>query len=107
MSREQELTRAFVELADTLVDEFDALDFMHTLTERAALLLDADAAGALLAVPRGDLQVVASTSQEARVLEVFQVQNEEGGPCVECCRTRTPLVKLDVDDVRDRSPHFQ
>jgi transcriptional regulator with GAF, ATPase, and Fis domain len=107
MSREQELTRAFVELADTLVDEFDALDFMHTLTERAVLLLDADAAGLIIADQRGDLQVVASTSQETRVLEVFQVQNEEGGPCVECCRTGTPLVNLDVDEVADRWPQFQ
>lgn len=107
MSREQQLTHAFVELADTLVDEFDALDFMHTLTERAVLLLDADAAGLIISDQRGALQVVASTSHEARVLEVFQVQNEEGGPCVECCRTGDPLVNLDVDEVADRWPQFR
>ena len=107
MSREQQLTRAFVELADTLVDEFDALDFMHTLTERAVQLLDADAAGLILIDQRGQLQVVASTSQEARVVEVFQVQNDEGGPCVECCRTGLPLVNLDVDAVSHRWPLFR
>ena len=107
MSREEELARTFVDLADTLVDEFDALDFMHTLTERAVGLLGADAAGLIIADQRGDLQVVASTSQEARVLEVFQVQNAEGGPCVECYRTGHQLVNLDVDEIADRWPRFR
>lgn len=106
MSREQALLSTLVELADTLVDEFDALDFMHTLTQRSVELLSADAAGVIIADQRGDLQVLASTSQEARVLEVFQVQNGEGGPCVECYRTQRPLVNLDVDQVAGRWPRF-
>ena len=107
MSREQQLTHAFVELADTLIDEFDAIDFMHTLTERVVQLLDADAAGLIIADQRGQLQVVASTSQEARVLEVFQVQNDEGGPCIECYRTGSQVVNLDVEQVGDRWPRFR
>jgi transcriptional regulator with GAF, ATPase, and Fis domain len=106
LSHDQDLALTFVELADTLVDEFDALDFMHTLTDRVVHLLDAEAAGVILADQRGGLQVVASTSQEARVLEVFQVQNGEGGPCVECYATGAPLVNLDVDQVADRWPRF-
>jgi GAF domain-containing protein len=97
----------FVELADTLVDEFDALEFMHTLTERAVQLLGADEAGLIIADQRGALHVVAATSQETRVLEVFQVQNDEGGPCVECYRSHAPLVNLDVDEVADRWPRFR
>ena len=55
MSRETLLTTTLVELADTLVTEFDALDFMHTLTQRAVALLEADAAGVILVDPRGRL----------------------------------------------------
>lgn len=106
MSREQLLTTTFVELADTLVAEFDALEFMHTLTERAVTLLGADAAGLMLADPRGRLQVVATTHHQAQVLEVFQVQNDEG-PCVECCRTGQALVNLDLDEVTERWPRFR
>lgn len=105
MSREQLLTTTFVELADTLVTEFDALDFMHTLTDRAVSLLAVDAAGLILTDPRGRLQVVATTHHEARVLEVFQVQNDEG-PCLECYRSGEPLVNLDLAETAARWPRF-
>ena len=106
MSRENLLTTTLVELADTLVTEFDALDFMHTLTQRAIALLEADAAGVILVDSRGRLQVMASTHQQARVLEVFQIQNDEG-PCQECCRTGQSLVNLDLDEVAERWPRFR
>ena len=106
MSRERLVTTTFVELADTLVAEFDALDFMHTLTERAVELLDADAAGLILSDPRGRLQVVATTHHDAQVLEVFQIQNDEG-PCLECFLTGQALVNLDLDEVTDRWPRFR
>ena len=78
MTTEQRLAQVFVELADTLVDEFDALDFLSTLTERSVELLHADAAGVILNDLRGKLHVVASTSDEAKVLELFELQNDEG-----------------------------
>jgi GAF domain-containing protein len=106
MSRENLLTTTLVELADTLVTEFDALDFMHTLTQRSVELLEADAAGVILVDPRGRLQVMASTHHQAQVLEVFQIQNDEG-PCQECCRTGQPLVNLDLDEVAERWPRFR
>jgi len=106
MTRENLLTTTLVELADTLVTEFDAVDFLHTLTQRAVELLQADAAGVILVDPRGRLQVMASTHQQARVLEVFQIQNDEG-PCQECCRTGQPLVNLDLDEVAERWPRFR
>ncbi len=106
MSREDLLSSTFVELADTLVADFEAVDFLHLLVERAVQLLDADAAGLMLVDARGRLQVVATTHHEARVLEVFQIQNEEG-PCLECCRTGRPLVNLGVDEVARRWPRFR
>ena len=39
------LSDTFVELADTMVADFDVIDFLHTLTERSVQLLDASAAG--------------------------------------------------------------
>lgn len=106
MSREGRLATTFVELADTLVGRFDALDFMHMLTERAVELLDADAAGLIMADQRGRLQVMATTQHAAEVLEVFQVQSDEG-PCLECYRTGELVVNLDLDQVAERWPRFR
>lgn len=106
MSREQMLADTFVELADTLVTEFEAIDLMHTLTDRAVALLEADASGLILADPRGGLEVVASTSHAAQLLELFVIQNHEG-PCLECLRTGEPLVNLDLDEVEERWPRFR
>lgn len=106
MSNEQQLARVFVELADTLVDDFDVIDLLHTLTERSVELLHADAAGLMLADQRGQLQVLASTSDQARVLELFELQNSEG-PCMDCFTTGEPVVNVHLDDVRTRWPLFQ
>jgi GAF domain-containing protein len=106
MSREQRLAGVFVELADTLVAGFDVIDFLHTLTERSVELLQADAAGLMLVDPQGQLQVLASTTDEARVLELFELQNSEG-PCLECFATGQPVVNVDLAEVEARWPRFQ
>lgn len=105
MSREQLLSQVFVELADTLVAEFDVLDLLHTLTDRSVDLLHADAAGIILVDQRGQLQVVASTSHQARVLELFELQTSEG-PCVDCITTGEPVVNVDLDTAESRWPNF-
>jgi len=105
MTTEKRLTRVFVELADTLVAEFDALDFLHTLTERAVELLHADAAGVILSDQHGHLQVVASTSNRAQVLELFELQGAEG-PCLDCFNTGRVVANVDLDDAETRWPHF-
>jgi hypothetical protein len=61
-TREEQIADAFVELADTLVDDFDVLEFLHTLVERAVALLDADAGGIMLADRTGGLEVLAASS---------------------------------------------
>ncbi|QNE18271.1 GAF and ANTAR domain-containing protein [Kribbella qitaiheensis] len=106
MSREQRLTEVFVELADTLVDNFDVIDLLHTLCERSVELLQADAAGLILADQRGVLHVMASTTNEARLLELFVLQNDEG-PCLDCYSTGEQMVNIDLDQVEERWPRFR
>lgn len=106
MSREQHLAGVFVELADTLVADFDVIDFLHTLTERSVELLQADAAGLILVDLHGQLQVLASTTDQARVLELFELQNSEG-PCLDCFRAGQPVVNVDLAEVEARWPRFQ
>jgi GAF domain-containing protein len=106
MSREQRLARVFVELADTLVDDFDVLELLHTLCERSVELLQADAAGLILADQRSVLHVMASTTEEAKVLELFVLQNDEG-PCLDCYSTGERMVNIDLSEVEQRWPRFR
>src|ERR1700719_1800190 len=82
----QLLSGTFVDLADTMVADFDVMDFLHMLTDRSIRLLAASAAGVVLADPRGELRVAAASSEQAELLELFQLQNDQG-PCLECFRT--------------------
>lgn len=105
MTNEQRLTRVFVELADTLIDEFDALDFLSVLTERSVELLGADAAGVILIDAHGVLHVVASTSDRAQLLELLELQNDEG-PCLDCLQTGHVVVNVGLTEARERWPRF-
>ena len=72
------LSGTFVDLADTMVDDFDVIDFLHVLTDRSVALLAASAAGVMLADPRGELRVAAASSEAAGLVELFQIQNDQG-----------------------------
>jgi GAF domain-containing protein len=103
-SHEDGLAEAFVELTDTLVADFDVVEFLHVLAGRCVELLSVQAAGVMVADQRGSLRVMASSSEQARLLELFEVEADEG-PCVDCYLTRTPSADLDLDtpDPRWRS----
>ncbi len=105
MEREQLLARTFVELADTLVDDFDLVELTQTLVERCVELFDATAAGLMLADPDGNLRVLASSSDQLRIVELFEVQAEEG-PCLDCYRCGQPVVNQDLAHVDGRWPRF-
>jgi transcriptional regulator with GAF, ATPase, and Fis domain len=94
--REQQLVTVFVELADTLVDDFDVIDLLHTLAHRCAELLDVQAAGIMLGDHHGRLRSAAASSEHARLLDVFESQTE-AGPSVECFRTGQPVINADLD----------
>ena len=106
-SVDERLAQTFVELADTLVAGFDLMEFLHTLTERCVELLEVDAAGLLLADGRGALRLVAASTEQARVAELFQIQNDEG-PCVDCFRSGQAVIIGDISagDVAKRWPRF-
>jgi GAF domain-containing protein len=94
-NREQLLADTFLKLADTLVDDFDVIDVLTTLSGRCVELLDAAATGILLADPLGALQLMAASNEAANVLELFQLQNEEG-PCLDAFRTGEAVTHGDL-----------
>jgi GAF domain-containing protein len=105
MPRETLLARTLVELADTLVDEFDVVDLLSLLADRCVEVLDVAAAGIMLAGPDGALRVMASSSEAMRVLELFEVQSQEG-PCLDCHRTGEPVLNQDLATAASRWPLF-
>ncbi|BAL86056.1 hypothetical protein AMIS_8360 [Actinoplanes missouriensis 431] len=101
----ERLATIFVEAADTLVDEFDLLDFLHMLTDRAQSLVGAAAAGLMLADERGRLEFMAGSDENVRLVELFQLQNDQG-PCLEAFRTGQSIVNVDLASASDRWPRF-
>ncbi|MER5487604.1 GAF and ANTAR domain-containing protein [Streptomyces sp. NPDC002812] len=102
---EQLLAKAFVELADNLVADFDLIDFLRMLTDRCVGMLDVNAAGVLLADRNGELRVMAASDEQVRLLELFQLQNDEG-PCLECFHTGAPVTIPDLSTEAARWPRF-
>jgi GAF domain-containing protein len=105
MNEPERMAQVFVELADTLIDTFDVVDFLHTLTDRCVELLAADAAGLMLTDQRGGLTLIAATLERARVLELFELQVQEG-PCLECFSTGQPITNVDLAESQERWPTF-
>jgi transcriptional regulator with GAF, ATPase, and Fis domain len=101
----QLLSETFVELTDTMVADFDVIDFLQVLTDRSVQLLEVAAAGLLLADPRGELRVIAASSEAARLLELFQLQNDQG-PCLDCFRFGQPVSAADLAAEARRWPRF-
>jgi GAF domain-containing protein len=96
MPREAELARTLVDLADTLVDDFDVVELLTLLATRCVALLDVDAAGIMLVGPDGSLRVVASSSDAIHVLELHELQAAEG-PCLDAHRTDRAVIEGDLD----------
>lgn len=105
MTRERQIVATFVELADTMVDDFDVVEFLHHLAERCVELLDCAEAGLLLSDASGALRVMASSSERSDTLDLLQSQNEEG-PCFECFQRGQSILTEDLDSDTDRWPQF-
>jgi len=105
MRDEQQLARVFVELADTLVADFDVIGFLHLLTERCVSLLEVDSAGILLTDQQGRLRLVAASSEQTRLLELLQLQSDQG-PCLDCFTTGQPVGSSELSADIQRWPVF-
>jgi GAF domain-containing protein len=95
MARERRLAEIFVEVADSLVEDFDVIDLLHRLSARCVELLDVSAAGILLVDAHGELQIIAASDEHTRLLELFALQHDQG-PCVECYRTGAARTNVDL-----------
>jgi GAF domain-containing protein len=103
--REVLLARTFVEIVDTLVDDFDVVDLLTMVADRCVGVLEVSAAGLMLVAPEGDLRVVADSSEAVRAVELFELQSEEG-PSLDAFRTGAPVVNQDLETVNGRWPRF-
>jgi GAF domain-containing protein len=101
----ERVARVFVEAADTLVDDFDLIEFLQRLTTLTSDLVAARACGLMLADHRGRLQLMAASDERAEMLELFQAQTLQG-PCQDCFRTGLPVVNADLQHAKDRWPQF-
>src|SRR5262245_39979315 len=99
------LARLFVEMADTLVEDYDVLDLFHTLLSGCVELLDAKVAGLALGETVDDLHLVASSDHAAAPLRLLQIQAEHG-PAADCCRSGEPVEAGSVSEYADRWPLF-
>lgn len=105
MTRQDLIADTFVGIVDSLVDDFDIIDMLTGLTDGCVKLGLATASGILLADDQHNLRVMAASSERAHLLELFQLQNDEG-PCLEAFSTGEPVVHLDLADAFDRWPTF-
>ncbi|MFB2585380.1 ANTAR domain-containing protein [Herbiconiux liukaitaii] len=104
-TRESQLATTFVDLADTLVADYDVVDVLQTLVEQTTHILEAADAGILLPDASGELEVVASTSERSHLISLLQLRADEG-PCVDAYSTGTIVVVDDIASTHDRWPSF-
>jgi GAF domain-containing protein len=105
MPREEDVVRALVEMADTLVEDYDVIEVLTALTDRCVKLLGVSAAGVMLAAPDGELRLAASSSEAMRILELFELQAQEG-PCLDAFRTGEPVDHENLGAGSGRWPAF-
>ena len=105
MTREADVVKALVEMADTLAGDYDVVDMLTGLTDRCVSLLGVSAAGVMLASPAGSLGLVASSSEAMRLLELFELQAQEG-PCLDAFRTGEPVEHQNLHAGAGRWPLF-
>ena len=105
MTREQDVLSAFIEFADTFIDDYDVVEFLHRLAARCVELLNASEAGIMLADGDGTLRYVASSSERMRLIELFELQHDQG-PCLDAYRDGVAVHTALTDDEHGRWPQF-
>lgn len=104
-SRDQKIVQSLVEIADNLIDDFDVVELLTVLTQRCVNLLGFSAAGVMLASPPGELRLGASSSDAMQVVELFELQANEG-PCLDAFRTGQRVDCLSLEQETERWPQF-
>jgi transcriptional regulator with GAF, ATPase, and Fis domain len=102
---DRRVREVFIELSDTLVDDFDIIDFLDRLAARCSELLGVSACGILLADHHGALNLVAASTEQARLVELTQLQNSEG-PCLDAFTTGRRIQHADLREPDPRWPRF-
>ncbi len=105
LALQQQLLDTFVEFADTLVEDFDVVDFLSRLTKRVVELDLAAEAGILLANSSGGLRLMAASHERSQLLELLQVEVREG-PCQDTFDTGAQVVVADLEAEQERWPTF-
>ena len=105
MPKEALLVHTLVQLADSLVDDFDVVELLSLLADRCVEVLGVSAAGVMLVAPEGNLRVVASSSEAMRVVELFELQSDEG-PCLDCYRSGEAVLNEGLAGHDGRWPRF-
>ncbi|MGO9965085.1 MAG: GAF and ANTAR domain-containing protein [Acidimicrobiales bacterium] len=105
MTRQDLLSRTFVELADTLVENYDQIEFLHRLAERCVSLLGVAEAGVVLVGSEGQLRPLASSSERMRLVELIELQRQDG-PCLDCWRSGEAVRENQLAEARARWPRF-
>src|SRR5260370_35071098 len=105
MTREGDVVKSLVEMADTLAGDYDVVDMLTGVADRCVDLLGVSAAGVMLASPAGGLALVASSSEAMRLLELFELQAQEG-PCLDAFHTGEPVEQENLRAGSGRWPVF-
>ena len=105
MFQEADAMRSLAEMADTVVDDYDVVDLLTGLADRCVNVLGVAAAGVMLVSPGGNLGLVASSSETMRLLELFELQAQEG-PCLDAFRTGERVEHEDLEAESGRWPSF-
>ncbi|MGC5172261.1 ANTAR domain-containing protein [Micromonospora sp. DT81.3] len=106
LTRERQLLQTFAKLADTLVDDYDVVELLQLLVDTCRDVLEMTAAAILLADGRGELEVIASTSESSRLVEMMQL-SAEAGPCIESFRTGRAVSLSEIEDAPDAWAAFR
>lgn len=105
MSRERRLTEVFVEITNSLVDDFDVVELLQTVVDAAVELLDIDAAALLLSDQRGDLRGIAASDEPARLLDLIELEADDG-PCIDSFRNGEQVTNVSPEDADRRWPRY-
>jgi transcriptional regulator with GAF, ATPase, and Fis domain len=104
-AHQDQVLETFVHLADTLVADYDVIEFLNYLIERCIMLSDIDEAGVMLTDPHGHLHAVAASTERVQLLELFELQNHDG-PCLDAFRTGNPVTAADLHEHLEQWPTY-